>query len=366
MQLASSATIKGIDISSINNDAGTFNWTSIKNDGVKFVIARAYGSTHGGTGDTYFVSNVNGARGVGIPIGAYYYAVPTLPYNPQEAKDQAQQFIDKMKTAFNTAAGDWGDIIPMLDFEDSTAWGGDTLAMDVSDLLDWADTFRNYFQQNTGVVLGIYTGYDYVYNQRSNFNYNKAGTKGNILSNMPLWVSGYDYKGQTTMPDFAGWTSYVAWQYTDQGAVAGTTGVIDMNRTDVIPTIRTWTAPPPDVPYATITNVSQYKISNRTGNDRAVVTFNFTVDTTEVTVNVTGVSNDTGIVAHTDSRHVVDVKKLTIGDIKSLTSKQVRVFEAGTSISAIIDSTEMYSENDNRVNIYGKSVSGIWTPYNQT
>jgi hypothetical protein len=103
-----------------------------------------------------------------------------------------------------------------------------------------------------------------------------------------------------------------------------------------------------DVPVSTgypavnVVSIDHSKISAVTGMNMSHVVFTFDHDITAYTVNVLGTSWDTGMVADSGNTTVV----------------------AGTQITAIIDSTELASEGNNRVNIYGKSTSGVWTPYN--
>lgn len=94
-------------------------------------------------------------------------------------------------------------------------------------------------------------------------------------------------------------------------------------------------------PNVDIVNVSNRIISKEVGLDRSLVTFTFDVDVIEWTVRVVGTSHNTGILA--DS-YVGNVSKNT---------EQI----------AEIDWSECYQEGENRVNIYGKSTAGQWTPY---
>lgn len=99
----------------------------------------------------------------------------------------------------------------------------------------------------------------------------------------------------------------------------------------------------PTVPTPTIVSVNapttDNTISDEPTMDRATVTFKFDTDVDEWTVRCTGTSPDTGILC--DSGGAVT---------------------AGTEVAAEIDYTELYSEGQNRINIYGKNAAG-WTPY---
>jgi GH25 family lysozyme M1 (1,4-beta-N-acetylmuramidase) len=199
----------------INQYTGACDFTSLKNDGVKQIYLRAYGSTHSGNGDTLFEQFIPYAKPL-FPLGAYYYAMPndgTLA----DAKIQADQFIAKIKGGFG---GGYGDLIPMLDLEDNSAIGGKNLSLSVDDLLSWTNNFRNYFEDTTGVRLGLYTDGYFVKTQRNNFN-EGITPSGNIVKDMPLWIAGYTKYNITSPPQVGGFTNLVAWQYSEDGVFAG-------------------------------------------------------------------------------------------------------------------------------------------------
>ena len=163
-------TLFGLDGSQYQ---GNMDFASLKNDGVKFAIFRTYGSTHTGTGDTMFEKNIGLAKAQGIPCGSYFYCTPTNPYSYNDVKAQADLFINKLKSGFGSY---YGDLIPMIDVEDNkanTPVGQSTLDISVDDLLRWCNDYRNYFEDKTGVQLGIYTNYYFVGEQRNNFNEGK-------------------------------------------------------------------------------------------------------------------------------------------------------------------------------------------------
>lgn len=97
---------------------------------------------------------------------------------------------------------------------------------------------------------------------------------------------------------------------------------------------------PTTPPTVTIISIDHYKISDETGINQSHIKFTFDQDVTQWTVNVLGVDETTGTVA--DSGGAVN---------------------ANTEITAIIDWNELYQEGDNKVNIYGCNISGLWTPY---
>lgn len=95
-----------------------------------------------------------------------------------------------------------------------------------------------------------------------------------------------------------------------------------------------------DPPIVTVSNMTRSKIGKATGSDRSTVTFKFDIAVTEWVVRVMGSSHDTGAIADSGG-----------------------ALAANTNATAEIDWTECYQEGNNRVNIYGKSASGVWTQY---
>lgn len=103
-------------------------------------------------------------------------------------------------------------------------------------------------------------------------------------------------------------------------------------------------------PVVTIQSISTNRISNNSGANITTVVFSFDEDILEYSVDVNGNSFASGVLAD-QGYGVVDLAVITC-------------IPAGTTITAYVDSTEMYSEGINRVNIYGKGLDGVWTPYN--
>lgn len=238
----------GIDVSDYQ---GTVNWSSMASAGVKF----AFLCTHHGSGanDTQFVTNVTNSKAQGIITGGYYYANPASPtLSLSDADTQAETFASLLQQGYGT--GQYGDLLPIVDIEDNSskvAAGQTTLDMTVADLLSWVNEFRNHFESITGRKLMLYTGDYFVRNQRNNFNWDDslngpaAGTSGNPLRNMHLWIQGYieyaRYQGYV-MPVQGGWTRWQAFQYYDKGNVGGITP-IDQDMADNIDVIK-----PPNTP----------------------------------------------------------------------------------------------------------------------
>ncbi|MGF9741572.1 GH25 family lysozyme [Priestia megaterium] len=234
MQNPSSQTWQfGIDVSAYQGD---IDWAQVKTDpkGVKYAYLRVYGSTHT-TIDAKVVRNATEAKKVSIPTGGYFYAVPKYKAGTTEpdlalARSQAQLFIDGLQSAYG--AGKYGDLMPFMDLEDSSAYG-DVLKMTVDQMLDWAMEFRTYFEKQTGVKLGLYAGHYFINDQRNKFN-DGTTARGNILKDMKLWVAAYEDQYPAAygngVADTGGWTKWTINQYSQQGTITGITGAVDLDR----------------------------------------------------------------------------------------------------------------------------------------
>lgn len=92
-------------------------------------------------------------------------------------------------------------------------------------------------------------------------------------------------------------------------------------------------------PNVTIVSVDHYTISNQSDMNFADVTFYFDSDVTSWTINVMGVSNDTGTLVASG------------GSVN-----------ANQNITATVYANQMYEEGYNKINLYGQNALG-WTPY---
>lgn len=230
--------VRVIDVSQFQeDDANTqeVDWTAVKNDGINYAYLRCWASTGA---DTKFTKYVTRANAVGIKTGGYIYGMPPNPPTLASARSQADSFIAQLQVGYGT--GNYGDLIPILDIEDNSSKVSSpnrTIDMPVEDMLLWCNEFRNYFESQTGRTLGLYTGEYFVRDQRNNFNHDYstgqavAGTSGNLLKDMPLWIQGYTqyprYMGGV-MPSVGGWTKWHMFQWSDTQTQVG----ITYNKTD--------------------------------------------------------------------------------------------------------------------------------------
>lgn len=186
---------------------------------VDFLYLRSSGSGSGAFRvDKKFFEFANGARGVGIPVGAYHYALPSNDLT--SADSQCDDFVDILQKGFGT--GNFGDLFPVLDVEAPTEKTISTVT-----LLTWIERFKKRFEKKTRRKLMLYTGLFFI-ELYDNFLY---PGRGYILSDMPLWIALYsEIPGNPPYPpDVGGWTRWTIWQYTEKGKVAGIGSPVDLN-----------------------------------------------------------------------------------------------------------------------------------------
>jgi lysozyme len=209
--------LHGIDVS---HWQGTIDWNAVKNDNIDFAYIKA---TEGRTyKDPMFVTNVRAAQKSGIPVGAYHFARPDNNPTKVNAVDEARHFINTIKDIFNNG---FGDIYPVLDLEVPPA--NNTLGITTNCLLEWVQTFNDYFVKHTKTILMLYTA-TYFIKEYNNF---YCPISGNPLKKMPLWIAMYpQIKGNPQYPpSIGGWADWTVWQYTNKGKVTGIKGNVDLN-----------------------------------------------------------------------------------------------------------------------------------------
>ncbi len=196
---------RGIDISQYQN---TVNWTQVGNANVKFVIARAT------SGDTYadpeYANNRAGAAAENIPFGAYHYAKPNG--TTQDAIGEANFFV-------NTATPAQGDLIPVLDLEQT---GG----LSRGRLEDWVAAWLNRVENRTGVKPMIYTSPSFWMTSMGN-------TTRFARRKFPLWIANWDVRRPDVPANDWSGHGWTFWQYTDCGSVPGAAndqGCVDLDR----------------------------------------------------------------------------------------------------------------------------------------
>ena len=175
---------------------GNIDWNKVKEAGVEFAMLRLASSNNSGLYiDNTFEQNYNGAKAVGIPVGAYIYSYATTEQEQNEELTFALEAL-KDKTL---------DYPLALDIEDAslTKIGKTALSNLVLRGLTIID------QKGYIPMLYTYTNYSKTYLDMTKF------------ADYDLWIA--DYRG------YNGYGACDMWQYASDGFVSGISGAVDMN-----------------------------------------------------------------------------------------------------------------------------------------
>ena len=175
--------IKGVDISEHN---GSVNFSTLKNNGVEFVIIRlGYGSNYTNQDDKRFAENVKKAEAAGMPWGAYLYSYAK---NTSMAKSEAEHAL-RLLNGKTPLYGVWYDV------EDPQLSGVDVVAT--------SQTFCDAME-NAGYYAGIYASLSWL---NGSLNSSKLDKYDKWVAQ---WNSSCTYK-----------KAYGIWQYTDKLVIGG-------------------------------------------------------------------------------------------------------------------------------------------------
>ena len=180
----------GIDVSAWQ---GNIDWAKVKSTGKYFAILRA--GTGQGNKDKYFDQNYNGAKSVGINVGAYWYSYAK---SGSDGESEARHML-------NVISGKQFEYPIYVDIEEASIFqAGIASAV--------AKSFCN-FMEGKRYFCGIYSSLSFL---NSYFD-SECKTKYSIW--VAQWSSKCTYKGQ-----------YGAWQYSSEGSVSGISGRVDMDK----------------------------------------------------------------------------------------------------------------------------------------
>lgn len=190
------AIAKGFDASKWQ---GNIDWKKVSaNKDIKFAILRAGYGRYASQKDPYFEKNYEGARGVGIPVGAYWYSYATTV---EEAKQEA-------KVCLQVIAGKQFEYPIWFDQEYEPEIKALTNAQRTAIVKAFCEVL-----ENAGYYTGLYCSRDWL------TNYLNAPQ----LAHLDIWVAAYGSSaGNVPLP-------YGIWQYTSSGKIAGISGNVDMN-----------------------------------------------------------------------------------------------------------------------------------------
>lgn len=95
-------------------------------------------------------------------------------------------------------------------------------------------------------------------------------------------------------------------------------------------------------PTVSIIRADKYKISDEEGFNQSIITVSFDMDVQSYVARLNGSDYSTGILVDSG------------GDILK-----------GEEVDIVVDWDELLYEGENRINIYGQSLDGVWTPYQE-
>lgn len=191
---SSNTIYQGIDVSSWQRN---INFSAVKNSGIDVVYIKSSEGTR--YIDPYFETNYKNAKANGLKVGFYHYVTAR---NINQAKDQAT-FFAKVISGKNI------DCKLAMDFE---SFGN----LSVTEINNISRVFLQTLEQLTNTQPLIYSN---AYSARTIFS--------SEFTKYPLWVANYG----VSQPGSNGkWSTWVGWQYTSTGRVAGISGNVDRNQ----------------------------------------------------------------------------------------------------------------------------------------
>ena len=212
MQKATEQNLFGADISEFQ----TITDAEALAKEVDFLYMRASTSRFGYfVEDRKFLLHAAEAESVGIPVGAYHYALPSRDIG--DAARQAEAFYNRLMMAFSGT----GDLLPGVDVEQPL-----DKSISARQIVNWVIAFRDAFEYRAGRKLMLYTGSFFI------DLYDDFLVDGvHPLVSMPLWIA--MYPALPSNPEFprdaGGWNSWRVWQFSDSGRLDGISYPVDLN-----------------------------------------------------------------------------------------------------------------------------------------
>ena len=192
---SSDAIYQGIDVSRWQ---GYIDYQRVKQAGIEVVYIKASEGTS--YVDPYLETNYINAKATGLKVGFYHYV---RARSEAAARQEADHFA-------NTIAGKEVDCRLAMDFESF----GNLSNVQINNI---AEAFLKRLGEVTGKELVIY----------SNTNDARTVFSEELANNYPLWIAQY---GTEEPNDNGKWSSWIGFQYTSTGIIAGINGYVDRNK----------------------------------------------------------------------------------------------------------------------------------------
>lgn len=196
------ASLEGIDISSYSGDV---DWEKVKASGIDFAIIRVGGRGYGDAGEMYpddkAIEYINGAKDVGIKVGAYFFSQAVTTAEAIEEADYVKEILGDIKLDFPVAY-DW-EIIKNDEAR--------TDSVSAAQATECARAFCDRIKEH-GYTPMLYSPSRELY-----FKYDLSR-----LSDIDIWYCEY-----ANVPTF--YYEFLMWQYSASGTVDGIDGAVDLN-----------------------------------------------------------------------------------------------------------------------------------------
>lgn len=184
----------GIDVSGYQ---GNINYSKVKQAGIEIVYMKS--SEGSNYVDSHFERNYTEAKRNGLKVGVYHFLTAR---SVAQAETQAQFFVSLI-------SGKNIDCKLAMDFESF----GNLNKQQINEIaIAFINKVRELSQKDVVVYSNTYDA-TYIF-------------EGEVTE-YPLWVAQY---GVSEPQDNGNWTSWVGWQYADDGEVNGINARVDMNR----------------------------------------------------------------------------------------------------------------------------------------
>ena len=191
---SSEPTYAGIDVSGYQ---GNINYSEVKQAGIEIVYMKS--SEGSNYVDSHFERNYTEAKTNGLKVGVYHFLTAR---SIAQAETQAQFFVSLI-------SGKSIDCKLAMDFE---SFGN----LNKQQINEIAVAFINKVEELSKKEVVVYSNaYDATYI-----------FEGEVTKN-PLWVAQY---GVNEPQNNGNWSSWVGWQYADDGEVNGINARVDMNK----------------------------------------------------------------------------------------------------------------------------------------
>lgn len=186
-------TYKGIDVSKWQGD---IDWTMVKNSGVQFAMIRATFGWGNDQVDARFIKNYEGAKKVGVAVGAYHYSYAKTPEDAVKEAEHCHSVLKGKKFEYPIA----------YDMEESSiaALGKEKISAIAKAFCEKMESY--------GYYVCIYANLYWLNNYFTE----------EIFKKYDIWLAQWIEKPTFTRP-------YGIWQKTSKGRVDGISTNVDLD-----------------------------------------------------------------------------------------------------------------------------------------